>query len=127
MSDFIHGLLQLVLATTFLYASGPRVTHAAPDGADLKSACQRSLANGFDGIDGRMCTWYVTPCDCDINQAADISPICLPYDATTGMLARIVIDGIADSPELQKRGAAEAAAVVLSKEFPCSGRQMDSK
>lgn len=127
MSDFIHGLLQLVLATTFLYASGPRVTHAAPDGADLKSACQRSLADGFTGIHGEMCTWYVTPCDCDINKADDIGPICLPPDATTGMLARIVIDGIADSPELQKRGAAEAAAVVLSKEFPCSGRQMDSK
>lgn len=98
---------------------------AAPSGEDLIQACKESLQNGFDSMIGEACTWYVTPCDCDVNST--LPKVCLPADAATPALARLVIDGLTEQPELRKLDAAEAAALILSKHYPCSGEAAEQK
>lgn len=96
----------------------PGHTSAAPSGEDLIQACKQSLQNGFDSMIGEACTWYVTPCDCDVNST--LPKVCLPADAATPALASLVIDGLTEHPELRKLDAAEAAAIILSRHYPCS-------
>jgi len=92
------------------------------DGHDLKAACQRALKNDFSGLEGQFCAWYVTPCACDIRESEDDNAICLPADATTEQLARVVIQGLEESPELLPRSPAVVAETILARKYPCSGR-----
>lgn len=99
----------------------PGVAAAAPNGEDLLRACRQSLESGFQGVAGRMCEYYVTPCDCEAGRAADILRVCLPAEVSTKALARKVIDGLEVEPALQRRPAADAAARILSRDYPCDG------
>lgn len=67
-----------------------------------------------------MCFWYVTPCDCDYRKAANLPRVCLPQSVPTETLARTVIDGLKEKPELQSESADYAASVILSRIYPCS-------
>jgi hypothetical protein len=95
----------------------PPVATAAPSGADLLEACQQSMRDGFDSMIGKMCTWYVTPCDCNLDKSMPM--VCLPESVTTETLAGLVINGLTEHPELQLLDASHAAANVLSQKFPC--------
>ena len=111
-------LWRLVLVPC-LWLPGP-VTFAAPSGGDLLRACELALAGGFSGIEGRMCTWYVMPCDCDPATNPEIPRVCLPAAVTTELLARKVVTGLAAQPELQLQDADMAAALILSRIYPCT-------
>ena len=92
---------------------------AAPSGADLAQACENALVGGFNGIQGRMCAWYVTPCDCAAGRKPEAPRVCLPGTIATEALAREVVTGLAAQPELQLRDADVAAAMILSGTYPC--------
>lgn len=94
-------------------------TFAAPSGADLLTACENSLVKGFSGEEGMMCTWYVTPCDCDYGQANEVPRVCLPQSPDVEALARTVIAGLAKQTELQAKDASFAAATILSSLYSC--------
>jgi len=94
---------------------------AAPTGGDLLEACTESVSHGFDSLIGQMCTWYVTPCDCNIDKS--IPMVCLPESAETKSLAAIVIAGLTAQPHLQQLDATQAAAKILSEKYPCPLRQ----
>jgi len=94
---------------------------AAPSGADLLAACERALSNGFAGVEGQMCSWYVRPCDCDLGSDPDAPRVCLAPDLETTALAREVTAGLRAEPGLQAQTAAVAAARVLSRKHPCAG------
>lgn len=68
-------------------------------------------------MEGGMCTWYVTPCNCD----TALPQVCLPETADTDSLARDVIEGLTDQMDLQQAEPAYAAALILSERYPCSG------
>ena len=92
---------------------------AAPTAVDLLYACEHSLENGFQGIEGEVCTWYVTPCDCDYGKANEIPRVCLPESVPVETLARIVVSGLKEQPELRMNDANYAAALILSRIYPC--------
>ena len=92
---------------------------AAPDGADLLAACEHALQHDFQGVKGKMCQWYVTPCDCDHGQQPR-PRVCLPQDIPVDTLAREVIMGIREKHELQSESAGMAAAIILSEHYPCA-------
>jgi len=94
---------------------------AAPTGGDLLNACRQSITSGFDSTEGMMCTWYVTPCDCSLD--TDIPRVCLPESLPANELALDVITGLTEQPELQEKDAALAAALVLSRKYPCQETQ----
>ena len=96
----------------------PISVSAAPSGNDLLQACTESVRNGFDTMKGKMCTWYVTPCDCNIDKT--IPQVCLSESVTTESLAATVIAGLTEKPELQQESAARAAALILSEKYPCT-------
>ena len=92
---------------------------ASPTGADVIAACEESLANGFQGISGMMCVWYVTPCDCDYGKDPAIPRVCLPDYIEPEILARAVIDGLKLRPELQSQAAELSSSTVLAPKYPC--------
>jgi hypothetical protein len=92
---------------------------AAPTGKDLLDACNKSIESGFSGVEGQMCAWYIIPCDCDTDFS--LPKICLPENIELDDLAKIIIDGIFQQPELQKKYAALTATTILSQNFPCTG------
>ena len=93
---------------------------AAPSGADLESACQQSLEYGFHGNEGMLCTWYVTPCDCDYGMKQEFPRVCLPETVPVETLAGLVVNGLKKQPELKTEDAGFAAAEILSRTYPCS-------
>lgn len=93
---------------------------AAPVAADLLRACENSLNAEFQGIEGELCTWYVTPCDCDYGKSNDLPRVCLPEAESTESLARTVIAGLRETPGLLDKPADYAAAIILSREYPCT-------
>lgn len=93
---------------------------AAPSGADLLSACEKSLKQGFQSTAGMMCVWYVTPCDCHHGKEIDIPRVCLPEDKKVELLAREVIEGLSVQPELQSKSAELSAGIILSAKYPCN-------
>jgi hypothetical protein len=46
--------------------------------------------------------------------------VCLPEAVATESLAREVVTGLAAKPELQSQDADAAAAMILSRIYPCS-------
>lgn len=92
---------------------------AAPTGGDLLTACEDSLKNGFHSSKGMMCVWYVTPCDCHHGKDSDIPRVCLPDGKETESLAREVIKGLKEQPELQIKSAEISAGEILVKKYPC--------
>ncbi|MGY8814547.1 MAG: Rap1a/Tai family immunity protein [Gammaproteobacteria bacterium] len=99
---------------------GSNFSTAAPTGKDLLYACSKSIESGFNSIEGQMCTWYVTPCNCDAN--SDLPEVCLPDNIEIDSLAKSVIKGINQAPELETEYAAHSAAIILSKYYPCTGQ-----
>jgi hypothetical protein len=91
---------------------------AAPTGNDLLIACNQSIKSGYNGIEGQMCTWYVTPCDCNIDKS--LPRVCLPENINTNELAQIVVNGLLEDETLQKEYAALSAATILSRHYPCT-------
>jgi hypothetical protein len=94
---------------------------AAPSGRDLLEACTQSMRDGFDSMIGKMCTWYVTPCDCNIDKT--IPMVCLPESVSTETLADLVIQGMQERPDLQQLDATRAAAEILSTRYSCPAVQ----
>ena len=93
---------------------------ADPSGAELLSACEFSMDSGFEGIKGQMCTWYVTPCDCEYSKDPHAPRVCLPEFVAIESLAKQVVNGLKAQPELQEKNAEVAAAIILSQTYPCS-------
>ena len=110
------GFISCLLAIVF-YSGG---TLAAPSGADLETACRHSLDRGFQGNEGMMCTWYVTPCDCDYGKKHETTRVCLPEAVSVETLAGLVVSGLQEQPELKSKDAGYAAAEILSHIYPCS-------
>ena len=108
----------LILAFTLLIQD---VAIAAPSGSDLLEACTLSMRDGFDSMKGKLCTWYVTPCDCNIDKT--IPMVCLPESVSTETLAGIVISGLQQRPDLQQLDATRAAAEILSARYSCPAAQ----
>ena len=92
---------------------------AAPSGNDLLTACEESLINGFQGPNGMMCIWYVTPCDCQYGKDIVIPRVCLPDNKSHELLAREVVKGLKSQAELQSESAEMAAGLILSPQYPC--------
>lgn len=98
-----------------LLAQAP--AHAAPTGAELLEVCESALRSNFRGLRGKMCTWYVTPCDCDT--APGLPRVCLSDPIEPPKLAITVTEVLKALPELQLKSAEEAVAVILSEVYPC--------
>jgi len=94
--------------------------HATPSGAEFLRACRHALSNEFAGIEGQMCTWYVTPCDCEAVRKPGAPRVCLPESVATEPLARAVVSGLETQPDLQLQDADVAAAKILSRIYPCN-------
>ena len=92
---------------------------ADPSGAELLTACEQSLMKGFSGTEGMMCTWYVTPCDCDHEKNSDIPRVCLPASPDIDALAHEVATGLIAQPELLEKNADFAANTILIRKYPC--------
>ena len=82
-------------------------------------ACRESVANDFHGIKGALCSWYVTPCDCETGNE-ELPKICTTEPVATETLAKIVIRGLEQTPALLHEEALFAAAVILSETYPCT-------
>jgi hypothetical protein len=93
---------------------------AAPGGAELLQACRQALTNGFAGVEGQMCAWYVTPCACEAGRKPGVPRVCLPETVATESLAREVVTGLVAQPELQSLDADISAAMILSRIYPCT-------
>ena len=105
----------LLLVSLLFSVCGAR---AAPGGEDLLAACDAALTNGFKGVAGMLCDWYVTPCDCAAG-GQSMPKICLSEPVSTETLAKTVVAGLRENPELQGKDAASAAAAVLSRVYSC--------
>lgn len=92
---------------------------AAPSGAQLLKACEKALANGYQGMAASMCEWYVTPCDCKVLKPSRTPRVCLPDKISSKVLAHKVINGLKAEPELTGKSASYAAAVILARSYPC--------
>ena len=92
---------------------------AAPSGEDILIACEDALVNGFKSTNGMMCIWYVTPCDCHYGDKESVPHVCLPENASHEALAKEVISGLKNSPDLQKQTAEMAAGIILAPKYPC--------
>lgn len=115
-TKIIAGLILCLLVTVFYSSS----SFAAPSGADLETACRHSLDRGFQGNEGMMCTWYVTPCDCDYGKKHETTRVCLPETVSVETLAALVVSGLQERPELKTKDAGFAAAEILSHIYPCN-------
>lgn len=114
-----------VLKTRLLFFCGLSLLHStlimasAPNGGALLSACRDALNSGFTGVNGQLCSWYVTPCDCRVGKE-DAPRVCLPESVTAAELAGIVVAGLTEKPGLQERDAESAVASVLAPLYPCT-------
>jgi hypothetical protein len=113
---------QLLLMAGLLVAVGGQSVYAAPDGADLLAACNQSLSRGFGDLQGALCIWYITPCDCTSAMAEDRQPVCLPDNVATTVLAETIVKALDGNPELHTMEAGMAAAMILSRAYPCPGQ-----
>ncbi len=112
-------LKRAVQLTVFCFISSQlTVGYAAPTGSDLLYACNMSLESGFDSIEGKMCAWYTTPCNCGSD--ASIPAVCLPEDVNTEELAKLVIQGLSNREDLLNIYAGDSAAILLSENYPCT-------
>lgn len=119
MKNSYRILLLLLISETLL---------ATPTGAELLNACETSMEEGFQGITGMMCVWYVTPCDCHHGKSADIPHVCLPDGLETEYLAQQVVSGLKSKPELQVKTAEVAVGEILVKMYSCdSSAQANSR
>jgi len=110
--------LNRTLASFFLAASlAAPAANAAPTGAELLTVCDSALRSNFRGLRGKMCTWYVTPCDCDT--APGLPRVCLTDPIEAPKLAVTVTEVLKAIPELQLKSAEEAVALILSEVYPC--------
>ncbi len=96
----------------------PGLAHAAPTCKELIRACEIGLSNGFRGLRGKMCVWYVTPCDCDASDPA-LPRVCLPDAVDVERIAVEVTEILKVSPEVQDLEADAAVANILSVIYPC--------
>ena len=92
---------------------------AAPSAKDRLAACEESLANGFHGSTGMMCSWYVTPCDCHHGKDPAVPRVCLTGNESEASLAKLVVDKLKAEPALQSELAEMAAGIILSANYPC--------
>ena len=90
---------------------------AAPTGAELLQVCESALKSNFRGMRGKMCTWYVTPCDCDT--APGLPRVCLTDPIEPPKLAITVTEVLKAVPEFQLKSSEEAVALILSEVYPC--------
>lgn len=118
-------LLPILFLTPLLCLAARDAPSGELNGQDLKAACQRALKHDFSGLDGQFCAWYVTPCACDIPGPEDEKAICLPVAATAEQLARDVIQGLEESPELLPQSPAMAAETILARKYPCGARAVE--
>ena len=114
----MHHALTRLLAITYV-AIGFNV-YAKPSGAELLAACEGALAMNFRGLHGKMCTWYVTPCDCDTRTATDLPRVCLPEPIVVRRLAVEVTEVLKAIPKFQEIDAERAATLILSSIYPCT-------
>jgi hypothetical protein len=117
--NYMSRLLPILLITPLLCLAARDAPSGELNGQDLKAACQRALKKDFSGLDGQFCAWYVRPCACDIPGPEDEKAICLPAAATDAQLARDVIQGLEESPELLPQSPALAAETILARKYPC--------
>lgn len=106
------------IACTFLLCCFMSDVAAAPDGAALVAACNHALSHGFRGPEAGMCTWYVTPCDCQHGDKS-LPRVCLPHDADEEELAKLVTTALQQRPDLLHKPADFAADTVLVETYPC--------
>jgi len=92
---------------------------AAPTGGDLLAVCETALKTNFRGMKGKMCTWYVTPCDCDATKDENLPRVCLTKPIVVRKLATEVTEVMKAIPEFQKQPAEAAVAQILSAIYPC--------
>lgn len=111
VSRIFLGFLLLIVSSSLF---------ATPNGKDLLLACEHSLAEGFSGTEGMMCTWYVTPCDCFHGENSEMPRVCLPPVPDVDALAREVAEGLETMPELLVESANVAAGTILQKTYPCT-------
>lgn len=93
--------------------------NAAPTATELVEVCQSAIDSNFSGVPGKMCTWYVTPCDCDT--APGVPRVCLTDPVEPDKLAFTFIEMMKVMPELTDKGAEEAVGIILSEIYPCDG------
>ena len=91
---------------------------AAPSSDDIVTMCERALSKGFRGRTAQMCTWYVTPCDCDAGQN-NVPRVCVPEDIASKTLAEQVVTLLKGLPEFRMDDGAKAVAQVLAVRYPC--------
>lgn len=113
-----HVLLSLsVLLTLVLPLSE---AFAAPlSSGELIQVCQQALANGYSGRKAQMCTWYVSPCDCDRPNDQDFPRVCIPKSVPSAKLAEDVVFLLKELPEYKDSDGARAAAKLLAVLYPC--------
>ena len=80
--------------------------------------CERALANGYRGRPAQMCTWYVTPCDCDLAQN-ELARACVPEDIPSKKIAEQVVTLLKGLPEFRQADGAKAVSEVLAVRYPC--------
>ena len=117
--EYKYSFVQFVFYNLVMFFHCGHVL-ADPSGAGLLSACEFSMDSGFEGIKGQMCTWYVTPCDCEYSKDPQAPRVCLPEFVAIEALAKQVVNGLKAQPELQEKNAEVAAAIILSRTYPCS-------
>ena len=117
---FINKTLPFAVRTGLVFFIFVSPLPAAPSAVDLLHACEFSMENNFQGIEGDICAWYVTPCDCDYGKTNEMPRVCLPDSVPVESLARIVVTGLKEQPGLHVEDANYAAAFILSRVYPCS-------
>ncbi len=108
----------LIVTLIFLFGFNAAV-HAVPTSDELVTICERALNAGYVGRRAQMCTWYVTPCDCDVSSSGDMPRVCIPKGTPTARLARQVVEVLGELEEYQQPDGARAAAQVLAVIYPC--------
>lgn len=107
----------IVIAVFFFLA--PATSHAVPTSDELVNICEHALRTGYVGRRAQMCTWYVTPCDCDISAVGDMPRVCIPEGTPTTQLAKQVVEVLSELQEYRQADGARAAAQVLAVIYPC--------
>ena len=114
----MNRIIRPVIFMTFCIS--PQLLSATPTGLQLLEACEIAVSNGFKGSEGLVCEWYVTPCDCDVGKPNAVPRVCLPEVFASKELAQKVIVDLKSEPELTARSADDAAAIILSRSYPCA-------
>jgi hypothetical protein len=86
----------------------------------LLTACEIALNTNFRGAKGKMCTWYVTPCDCNTPADGDLPRVCLTEPIVVRRLATQVTEVLKAIPEFRTQNAESAVAHILSAVYPCA-------